>query len=291
MSKKKENPVKKQKTKRKKIWGRLIFLLLVLFILYQRYPGIFKNAYYHILSLLSQSDKSNRRVQWLSVAPGIESCTIRVSSTEAAVNTDLFLLRFDPYFIQAGVIYRNRLTTAQEVARTTGAIAVINGSFFDPSGKPLGLVIENGTIIQQMPLRSMHNSGIFCIKHDVPYIFHRSNFSASGTSQAIQSMPRLIHRGNAVSNLKNAHEIKRRSGIAIDYDGKIIIYATDTHLSGLSLFDVQTFLLKPELRIQSALNLDGGRSSQLYFKYDNYFKYIVGLAQVPVFLVFFPKEE
>jgi len=140
-----------------------------------------------------------------------------------------------------------------------------------------------------MPQRGMLNSGIFCIKNNRPYIFHRDELTLHGVSEAIQSFPRLIHNGTPTQQIRNKNEAKRRSGIAVDYNGKIIIYATDTHFGGLSLNDLQSLLLTPQLRIRSALNLDGGGSSQLYFNYDNSSKHITGLSEVPLFLGFFDK--
>ena len=39
----------------------------------------------------------------------------------------------------------SRWITARDAAATYGGVAAINGGFFTPEGKPLGLLIETGT--------------------------------------------------------------------------------------------------------------------------------------------------
>lgn len=213
--------------------------------------------------------------------------TMTLKRPNIAFNTDLFLLRIDPKFIATKVIYAKKLTTAQNIVESTGAVAAINASFFDPQGRPLGLLVHEGLMIQRIPQTGMFNSGVFCLQSNYPFILHRSAFKMDGVKEAIQSMPRLLHDGMIISQIKNKDEKKRRSGIAVDYNGKIIIYITDTHLGGLSFDDLQKFLISSNLNIRSALNLDGGRSSQLYLNYNNRNKNIVGLSEVPVFLAFY----
>ena len=279
----------KKKSLLKKYFWRFILLLAIIFILWQRYPIFFKDSFNSIVSSINVNQSSNLKVKWKKLNYGIETCTLSWKNNEATFATSVFMLRFDPDLIQTRVLYQHGLTTVKKIAESEGAFAAINASFFDPDGRPLGLLVQNSRVTQRMPQRGMLSSGIFCLKYNRPQIFHRSKISMSGVTEAIQSFPRLIHNGRRIQQIRNKHEAKRRSGIAIDYKGNIIIYTTDTHFSGLSLSDLQDLLLKPQLNIRSALNLDGGRSSQLYLNYQNSVKHIIGLSDVPVFLGFFEK--
>ncbi|MBC8183579.1 phosphodiester glycosidase family protein [candidate division KSB1 bacterium] len=280
-----------KKSTRKKYFWRLLLLFAALFILWERYPLFFRDMVNPIVSTINFSKFSNSEVSWESPGPGIETCTLAWKNDETTFATNVFLLRFDPELIQTRILYQKRLTTAKEIAESEGAFAVINASFFDPEGRPLGLIVREKQLVQRMPRQGMLSSGIFCLKNNRPYIFHRSTFTMPGVSEAIQSFPRLIHDGSPTQQIRNKNEVKPRSGIAVDYNGNIIIYATDTHFGGLSLNDLQNLLLTPRLNIRSALNLDGGRSSQLYFNYNHTSKHITGLSEVPLFLGFFEKQE
>jgi len=270
------------------LW-KVIFVLLLIIVSIYYYPNFYKSTAKRIYRLFQRPRAAVGIIKWSNIDQGIESCSVTVNNPDTRFGTELFMLRVDPKFIETRVLYQKQLSTAQDIARSNSAFATINGSFFDEQNRPLGLLIIDGDQIQRMPTSGMRNSGIFCIKHDRPIIYHRDSYLSNNTIQAIQSMPRLIHRGRAIQKLRNKDERKRRSGIAIDSSGKIIIYITDTHLSGISFSDLQKFLLNPQLKIRSALNLDGGKSSQLYFKRFEHEKHIVGLTKVPVFLGFFKK--
>ena len=267
----------------------MLFLGTIALILWQRYPMLFTNIYDSISSI-SANRSLSKNIKWKKIKRGIESSIFSWRNKETAFSTNVFMLRLDPDLINCKVLHQRKLTSAKKIAESGGAFAAINASFFDPNGRPLGLLVQNGKITQRMPQQGMLSSGIFCVKIDRPQIFHRNAFNFEGVTEAIQSFPRLIYNGRRIQQIKNKHEAKRRSCISVDYKGNIIILATDTHFNGISLNDLQDLLLTPELNIRSALNLDGGRSSQLYFKYKNANKHIVGLSDVPVFLGFFEKQ-
>ncbi len=280
-----------KKSKRKKYFRKFLLLFALVFILWEGYPSFFRSIINPIITTIKFSKFSSSEVIWQKPGSGIETCTLSWKNNETTFATNVFFLRFDPELIQTRILYQKRLSTAKEIAESQGALATINGSFFDPEGRPLGLIVREKKAVQRIPQVGMLNSSIFCLKNNRPHILHRSSFSMSGVSEAIQSFPRLIHNGSPIQEIRNKNEVKPRSGIAVDYSGNIIIYATDTHFGGLSLNDVQNLLLTPQLNIRSALNLDGGRSSQLYFNYHNSSKHITGLSEVPLFLGFFEKQE
>ena len=80
--------------------------------------------------------------------------------------------------------------------------------------------------------------------------------------------------------------ISRRSAIAIDRKGRILLVASKDRFPGLTLTELQKILLGKDLDIQDALNLDGGGSSQLYVPAKNSEAKIdaSGGDKVPVFL-------
>ena len=62
----------------------------------------------------------------------------------------------------------------KELARKAGALAAINGGFFLPGYKPLGLLIVDGREVN--PLRRA-DWGIFLIQDNFPRIIHTAEYS------------------------------------------------------------------------------------------------------------------
>ena len=268
-----------------------LFVIISIFIvvLYLRYPRFFIATTKSLIALVDFSFKSDSNVKWKSLHKGIEVCSVKHINEEQSLSNNIYFARFDPKIIKTRVIYNKKISTAQKIAEQTGAFVVINANFFDPENRPLGLIIQEGTTTHRSPQKSMLNSGIFCIKNNIPIIFHRRYYQPAGITEAIQSFPRLISDGQKTTKLKDSDQRTKRSGIAIDQEGKIIVFITDTNLGGISLKEMQNVLMKPKLKIRSALNLDGGRSSQFYLKHKKYSKHIYGIVEVPVFLGFYAK--
>ena len=152
--------------------------------------------------------------------------------------------------------------TAEAAARSHGALAAINASFFTEEGRPLGLVIEDGRHIGRWSSQSALTSGVVAVEKG-PRILRRQHWrSFSPTSHLVQAGPFLVENDTAVDGLENQRPSARsfivwngRSGWAFGHTGK----AT---LAGLAL----ALAAQPlsQLNITTALNLDGGRSSDLW---------------------------
>ncbi|NOZ62594.1 MAG: phosphodiester glycosidase family protein [Calditrichaeota bacterium] len=269
--------------------GKIFFVIIILFILYWKFPQSFRSVVHFIADLSIFQDTTTGEISWQKLGTGIEIAEAKTKSELSHLTISVFMIRIDPARFSVRVHLDRNLTTAAAAARATNAIGTINGSFFDPQGRPLGLIIQRGRVIQSMPKSGMRYSGVFFMLGNKPYIVHRSQFQNIGIDEALQSMPRLISGYTPIPDIDD-QKIKRRSGIAIDRRNRIIFAVTDTHLSGLTLRDFQKFLSNPNLRIKSALNLDGGRSSQLFFNYGNYEKSISGLSAAPVFVSFFQNK-
>lgn len=159
----------------------------------------------------------------------------------------------------------SRWTNAKEAAATYGGIAAINGGFFTPEGKPLGLLIETGTPRGSIN-RSSLGAGIFVSGDRGSALLRKEIYQKSKSSwkayNLLQSGPMLAENGKTVSGLSND---KHRPRSFIIWDGKhhwAIGQSSSCTLAGLSKalagrspagFDVHT-----------ALNLDGGRSVDLW---------------------------
>ncbi|MFZ5515531.1 MAG: phosphodiester glycosidase family protein [Candidatus Zhuqueibacterota bacterium] len=269
--------------------GIVLIFVIVVFGLKLKYPKFFEASSKTIRALVKNQMGLRTLPSWQSIGDGVDVLTLTSETENIPSGTNLFFIRFNSEKIQTFVLHDKGLSTAEKMARDTNALAVINASFFRPEGQPIGLIIQEGKITNKLPTRGLLDSGIFCIKNGRPYIIHRNYFQPSGITEAIQSFPRLIQNGTVVAQIAESDKRKRRSGIAIDAEGRIIIFISDTNLGGVRFKEIQKILLKPNLNVRSALALDGGGSSQLCVNCKQFTKVIHGMTEVPVFLGFFPK--
>ncbi len=146
---------------------------------------------------------------------------------------------------------------ASDWIKNRGAIAAINGGYFDENSKSIGLRVSDGKRTSEFYPKA--NWGVFTIRDGKAAITHTRDYKGSPTTQqALQCGPRLVVSGK-VTDLKP--QSARRSGIGIAANGDVIIAVSDGALS----FDdwAKLWADKSGLNCRDALNLDGGPSTQL----------------------------
>jgi len=179
--------------------------------------------------------------------------------------------------------------TAYELAQKSGALLMVNGGFFTPEHKTIGLVIRDGK--QLSPLHNTSWWSVFTIKNGIPSILKPSQFKSSdAVDLALQAGPRLVVDGN-IQKLKEGIAI--RSAIGITKDKKVVIAITSGQ--GISMSELarrmKGNLWQGGLDCPDAMALDGGSSSQLYAKIGD-FKYSQpGLARITNGLGIFRKSN
>ncbi|GEP45643.1 hypothetical protein BGE01nite_49340 [Brevifollis gellanilyticus] len=147
--------------------------------------------------------------------------------------------------------------------RSVGAIAGVNGGYFHPDFTPLGLMIANGQPQGQLT-RSSLVSGMLRVRQGEPaLVWNSESSSTSGASDLLQAGPRLVDRGQPVAGL-NATKTAARTFLATDGKHRWLVgVVRNTTLGGLA-----KMLATPDLiagmRVERALNLDGGRSTAFY---------------------------
>jgi len=153
---------------------------------------------------------------------------------------------------------------AKAMAQKTQALAMVNGGFFLPDYKPLGLLIVDGR--ETNPLRKA-DWGVFLIQDDLPKIIHTKEFLPDkNIFQAIQVGPRLVIDGREFT-LKQ--QVARRSAVGITYKNQVILINTDdTDAYAQDL--ARVFRLSEDeggLGCRDAMTLDGGPSAQMYVEF------------------------
>jgi exopolysaccharide biosynthesis protein len=140
-------------------------------------------------------------------------------------------------------------------------LAAINASFFNPDGSPLGLVVTGGSRRGSINRASSLGAGFFVESSSGELrLVRREHFQ--GGREAVQAGPFLVENGRAVGGLSDAGS-SARSFIATDGRGGWVMARTGPG----SLAALGQALQNAELggvKIRSALNLDGGRSSEIW---------------------------
>lgn len=191
--------------------------------------------------------------------------TVRVTAEEEPV--DLELIRFDRRHHAMRVLDQPNANAGggviDSLMRAHGAVAGVNGGFFTPDFRPLGLMIAGGKSAGRVADGNLLG-GIVLSQEGEPHLIWRDEFRGqSGVSDLIQAGPRLVDSGAPVAGLERTKS-RVRTFIATDGGGLWIMgVARSTSLGALADI-LATPGLMPHLRVMRALNLDGGNSSALW---------------------------
>lgn len=149
--------------------------------------------------------------------------------------------------------------------RQVGAVAGVNGGFFTPQFAPMGLMKADGKSTGAWQANKLLTGAVVVASGKPQLLWNAEARSRQGAAQFLQAGPRLVDAGKAVPSLERRKHTTR-TFIATDGGQRWIIgLARGTSLGELA--DVlASSELAPGFRIQRALNLDGGRSSALYYR-------------------------
>jgi len=235
-----------------KKWGSFLLTLLVL-------PFLMGQAPY--------TPPSN---SWKKVDEGFEVRSMNLQGQPYQIPFKLRALRleitrFPVRVIDSRDFGANRLDIKTMVQKSQ-ALGAVNGGFFLPDYKPLGLLIVDGR--ETSPLRKA-DWGVFLIQDNVPKITHTKDFLPDkNISQALQVGPRLVVGGR---ELTMKRQIARRSAVGITYKNQVVLVNTeDTDAYAQDL--ARIFWLSEDeggLGCRDALTLDGGPSAQMFVEYKS----------------------
>ena len=193
-----------------------------------------------------------------------------------------FELRHWDLRIYAGGPNGASTTRAEEVGRRTGASVVVNGGFFNPQQHSLGLLIDQGHLLN--PVRKA-DWGILSVDRTTrrAALVHTRDWRQKAPKLpefAIQAGPRLVVGGRPLS-LKPQRA--RRTALGIRSGGKtVVLVVASGPILTQDLADVFVRLNCPY-----ALNLDGGSSTQLWSS-DSRIRPVKGVP-VPNFVGIVPR--
>ena len=159
---------------------------------------------------------------------------------------------------------RNGADGLADAMRRENCLAGVNGGYFDPNFKPIGLLIADGAIVSPLT-RARLLTGVLCASSNGIEIVRLREFSQKRKlDAAVECGPFLIDLGKRIRGLDDTRSA-RRTFAALARGGKAALgVCSDVTLAQLS--DVLSNVgLRDDFQIWRALNLDGGSSSAFWF--------------------------
>lgn len=236
---------------------------------------------------------------WRELEDGLELRTLRLRRKgDWFSGFDVVALRVDPSRMDLRVLNFNSeslpVMDMVTLAERTGAVALLNASYFESDFKPMGLVIQDGRQLSPLRKGGRIHHGVFLLRGTDAFFLHRTNVDLGNVDQAFQAGPWLVTDGKAHRSFRNANVVTRRSALGVDKKGCVVMAATDVWLGGLSLPELAELFAAPEpdgLGVWRAINCDGGSSTQMLLRHPRKNFTIRTSIHVPVYLGVFHRER
>ena len=231
---------------------------------------------------------------WKLIAPGISRVYLPVPTPGTSEPSYFYALRIDPNRVTFKVIYDPKLPhKVDEWSGITKAAIVFNAGFFTGGNAPNGRIISDGTLYGSTPdygSDSLGVRGLFAVTGQRVDIFTlgRDNFNPQGLrfDQAVEAYPMLVLPGGQPTFPEDTHKRARRTVIGLDQDNQVIVVISDIPL--YSLYELAEWAAGSNLGLDSALNLDGGRSTGIEVSLPNEQKLINSYVPVPIVITVNP---
>lgn len=187
---------------------------------------------------------------WQPLAPGAERLRL-----EEPARLELFRFDLEKYRLEVVVPGPKNPLSASALRAETGAVAAINGGFFDEKWRSLGMRIGRGKTF--IGLRPRVDWGVLFVRGGRAQIVHSREFRVDpAIEEAIQVGPRLLAAGQP---LKLKPQSARRTAVALDREGRYLtLVVADAPASAQRVAEALA-----GLGFDAALMLDGGPSTQL----------------------------
>ncbi|MBR3274866.1 MAG: phosphodiester glycosidase family protein [Clostridia bacterium] len=202
----------------------------------------------------------------------------------------------DPSRVAVGVCRENFNSkpglVLHEIAARYNAIAAINGGGFSDEGglgnggRPIGLVISNGEVLNKASINSDHNIVMGFDQDDKLVIGKMTSDEAvsKGLRDALAFGPALVVNGEPAKFSGSSSGLNPRTAIGQRRDGAVLLLVIDGRQAsslGATYADMINVLM--EYEAFNAANLDGGSSSMLWYngEYINKGVILTGSRELP----------
>jgi len=209
--------------------------------------------------------------EWVLEASSAHPAPAGLDFTERRVKSEtsdatLWVVTFDPKTHAFAVMDNpNGAFDLGSAAEKRGALAGVNGGYFQPDRTPLGLLIRQGVEIHPLEHAKLL-SGVLSVSPATITIQRTAAFKASpAVREALQAGPFLVERGKPIVGLE-ATKDAARTVVFQDAKGRSgFLICKSTTLAGMAEI-LATGSIFPEGKIVRAMNLDGGTSTALWVR-------------------------
>jgi exopolysaccharide biosynthesis protein len=174
------------------------------------------------------------------------------------------------------------------VMRRIHGWAGVNGGYFDPQDAPVGLLISEGKLLAPFRKARLLSGVLVASKGRIELLRSGEYSSRKTVAAAVQCGPFLVEGGAAVPGLNDTRPARRTFVLTGGSDRVGLGFCSAVTLAQLGKI-LATVRLTPDLRVQRALNLDGGSSSAFWFSGERGVVSIPEQKTVRDFVVVVPK--
>jgi uncharacterized protein YigE (DUF2233 family) len=146
--------------------------------------------------------------------------------------------------------------------------AGVNGGYFDEKFAPIGLRMANGQMIAPLQRARLITGALVASARGVQIVRSREFSRHAGVTAAVQCGPFLVDRGQSISGLNDSRPARRSFAATTAGNRALVGVCSDVPLAELSKM-LATTSFAEDLRIERALNLDGGSSTGFWFAREN----------------------
>jgi uncharacterized protein YigE (DUF2233 family) len=201
---------------------------------------------------------------WIVGDHGVALRRLRLPGADGRPAFPLTIVRLDPAQVRLRVVYApDRPRALRTWFDETQPLLAINGGFFKEDYHSTALVVSDG---QASGPSYEGFGGMLAVGQDggvsLRALSEQPYDSAEPLAQAMQSFPMLVFPGGTAADISDNGERARRSAVAIDREGNLLLIASST--SALTLREFAGWLSQSDLAVDRALNLDGGSSTGLF---------------------------
>jgi exopolysaccharide biosynthesis protein len=222
-------------------------------------------------------------------AAGVEHRHVVLAETESGEEATLDLALFSTK--SATVRVADNPAGHEDLAsvmRRVRGLAGVNGGYFDPQNAPVGLLISDGKLIAPFRKARLLSGVLAATKGSVELLRAAEYSSRKTATAALQCGPFLVDAGAAVSGLNNTKSARRTFVLTTGRDRGALGFCSPVTLAQMGEI-LATARLTPDLKVQRALNLDGGSSSAFWFAGERGLFSIPEQKTVRDFVVIVPK--
>jgi uncharacterized protein YigE (DUF2233 family) len=144
----------------------------------------------------------------------------------------------------------------------------VNGGYFDEEFAPIGLRIVNEQMIAPLRRARLITAVLLASPRGVQIMRTREFSPRSDVNAAIQCGPFLVDLGQHIRGLNDSHLARRTFAATATNERALLGVCSEVSLADLATI-LATTPIAGDLKIERALNLDGGSSSAFWFAREN----------------------